>query len=346
MADYTVNNLQELFDACNSINTSSVEEINNIYLEQDIDFNDTTEYWYISSTLFSFTFKIPNQKINIYGNNHSIKNLYIVNGSVFTVNFSDPNYTIYQYINFYDIDFDFVINRNAIETASYVNFIQANINTTWAYNYVSFYNCTFKCKLFMGKSSNANSEFLFNVNNKSYSLNMKFMGCIFSIEYYKISTSFFSFIANCSNTRQRNILNCQFYIKTYLTNNGTESDDTPSFFYDRISLCNTFVIFDIRACSTLSNFPITTGAVALSNTYFVIKKTNTKLTNPAKILCNADNTLSDTNNFIVLDPSAITNDNQVVITNNAESYIIPIQYSNAKNANYLIENLGFIIKGE
>ena len=156
MADFTINTLDDLFTAFDTIrNKSYTDESTNINIQKDIDFNDYSKYWYNQSTIFQIDFaKVVPQTININGNGHSIKNIYLVNGRIFYINFYNIATDQFQTLNFYDIDFDFVLNRNPVETVnslafSYINPASVNGSCSMG-SRVFYYNCTFRAKLFLG----------------------------------------------------------------------------------------------------------------------------------------------------------------------------------------------------
>lgn len=354
MADFTINTLDDLFAAFDTINNSNFKQTANIYLEKDIDFNDYSKYWYNQSTLFTIKFTNFKQTINIYGKGHSIKNIYLVNGRIFETycyGSGDCN----QALIFYDVDFDFVLNRNPVETKNSLAFIYAANKTSdsLAYTRIMFYNCTFRSKLFLGAvyqdisgSAVANSRYLFDgvFIPKLY---YQFTNCIFNIEYYRSyfnNNVFeqFNFTNNVSDNKTA-ILNSQFYMKLYLTDKATSVTNTTVFFRNN-DIHNTFIILDIRTNTSSCDFVVSETDTTYSNTYFVIKKTNKPLIHKSGIRIQARSS-SSSNNFVTIDPSA-NDTEQIEITHISSDKIMTIDYQNAKDADYLIENVGFTIKGE
>lgn len=345
MADYTINNIDELFTVLNSF-TEANKGSHNVYIEKDIDFNDDSRYWYNQSTLFTIRFADFRQTINIFGNGHSIKNIYLVNGRIFEA-YGYGSGDCNQTVNFYDINFDFCLNRNPVETNASLGFAHLDGNTTSDARQIKFmfYNCTFRSKLFLGSNINqysARALFTGRGANNNYEF-FQFTNCIFNIEYYRISFRGITDNYSLSDTASPStvIINSQFYIKLYLTDAYLEATNMNSFLWHKVH--NTFFVLDIRACnSRYFHFCYDTNCV-LSNTYIVIKKTNKTLTQQPTIRFNCSSD-SSANNFITLDSSVTTN--SIVINNNNSSKLKSINNSNAKDADYLIENVGFTIKGE
>lgn len=352
MADFTINTLDDLFAAFDTIrNESYTDEITNINIQKDIDFNDYSKYWYNQSTIFQIDFaKVVPQTININGNGHSIKNIYLVNGRIFYINFYNIATDQFQTLNFYDIDFDFVLNRNPVETVnslafSYIN--PASINGSCSMgSRVFYYNCTFRSKLFLASVSNNYSKSLFEGNSIS-TIYQQFTNCIFNIElyrsYYNSNYSQSNFIFGFKKADSFVIVNSQFYIKLYLTDNYSGNTNLDYFLAGK-KIHNSFFVFDIRANNSDTYFYISDSYTYLSNTYFVIKKTNKTFSKQAKLRLHAAATSSSsTNNFVTIDPSA-SDEEQVLVENMTSSNIRTIDYQNAKDADYLIDNVGFTIK--
>lgn len=340
MATFEVNTLQDLIDACIATDSAESDSIIDININKDIDLNDNSKYWIIEDHLLSITMR--KLTVNIHGNNHSIKNVYIVNGSLFKIYFTN-NSGYKNNIYIYDLDFDFVLNRNPIDTSILALFYSEYYNT-YLNCILSFTNCTFRAKLFVAssisnQSTNNKNNALFNTSH----CNTYFKNCIFNIEYYRLHkmnqptdclTLSYIGASNFST-----LTNCQFYIKTYLVDSITSGEYSSREFFAHCNINNCFFIIEVCANNSTVLFLFSDNYTTFYNSYIVLKMSSNASISPNMKLLISSSSNSSVNNFICdADTSSATQ------IDAPADYFKIVTPSNAKNANFLLSNVGFIIK--
>lgn len=293
---FEVNNLQDLIDACIATDSAESGSIIDININKDIDLNDNSKYWIIENHLLSMTLR--ELTVNIHSNSHSIKNVYIVNGSLFKIYFTNNN-TYKNNVYIYDLDFDFVLNRNPIDTSVLALF------------YSEYYN--------------------------------DYLNCIFSIEYYRLhkmnSQTDCLTLSYIGASNFSTLTNCQFYIKTYLVDSITSGEYSSRNFFGHCKINNCFFIIEVCANNSIVPFLFSDNYTTFYNSYIVLKASSRASIYPnMKLLISSDSN-SSVNNFICdADTSSVTQ------IDAPADYFKTVSSSNAKNANFLLSNVGFIVK--
>ena len=361
MADYTVNNLYDMIDACNEISSEEYTDVEtNIYIEKDIDLNDYSEYWVITQTLFKITTRLDNQKITIHGKGrdningtpHTIRNIYLVNGFVFdiipytidtttsTVNKPSVNRTFI--IN--DLNVECLIHKNSVDTRDNIGMFRCN-----RYNgnncYITcldniFNNCTFNIKSFQ---SNYNDTSIFNWDSFIY---LYFNGCIFNVEHKRLVPSGYNenFGLFYSGYFNVTIRHCQINIRLFILDNSTGSGNYNQIFIDRVLLFNCFIRVTLEANASEHPFYLIGGQSKLENTYFIIKPPANPNTNYFPKLADFRIQSMGSSYTICCFYVSEVDDLSDLISLTIQDYFKKIESADAKNAEYLTINVPFIIK--
>lgn len=197
MADYTVNTLYDMINACNEISSEEYTDVEtNIYIEKDIDLNDYSEYWVITQTLFQITTRLDNQKITIHGKGkdningtpHTIRNVYIVNGFIFNVipytagtNSSSSKPSLNRTFVINDLNIECLIHKNSVDTKNNIGIFYCNRYKSGSYYMTCFdgifNNCTFNIKSFQSEVAANDNTSIFNFGTGDY-VYLYFNGCI------------------------------------------------------------------------------------------------------------------------------------------------------------------------
>lgn len=314
----------------------------NIYIDNDIDFNSNSKY-FIYNDYINITFE-KEHTINIYGQNHKILNMYKTDNTLFCIRWASSNAVS---LNIYDLDFEIILNKNPIETSQAIKFsLTTGINIQTTVN-MQYNNCTFRVKLFNSLPKSANFTALFDNGQNQY-FKLKFNNCIFNIDYY-------NFNIPTNNTNNANmylfysiyndgiILNySQVYLKIYMLDNSTTTDRSLYLIND-ISLNNSFIIVEYEKCN--SKQKIVFNNMLLSNSYFLFKtkdKTNfTSDTSSPAITLNI-NFGSTGNNWY---DSQLATECGIIVnfSPGSNNYCKGITTEQAKDVDYLMEEVGFII---
>lgn len=358
MVKYDVKTLFDFIDAFADISTKTSETTDELEYEinllNDIDFNDEqySEYWVNKSSILKTSLCIQNMIINIRGNGFVLKNMYIVNGHIFDIYIRNSGCKI----NFYNLTIEAVFNKNFIRHSGDGIGIQKIRYYTATDNYQTYINCTFNIKMYNSKVSNGSSlttskEGLFQGEQHIY---YTFTSCIFNIEYYRLHPNIkYSDFCIFTNMEDRNYFYnkktifeySQFYIKLYLCEKTTDTGTTNvNALIQQACIDNCFFVFDImiKNSSTPLNIFYNNNCF---NTYFLLRdKSNNQRS--IEIQFNYNNYSSE-NNWFHTESIGDTTSGMTLIDTSGLSEIKFTQVSdnaNAKDAAWLVDNIGFIVK--
>lgn len=368
MADYTVNTLYDMINACNEISSEEYTDVEtNIYIEKDIDLNDYSEYWIITQTLFKITTRLDNQKITIHGKGrdningtpHTIRNIYLSGGFIFDVIPYSTNITSstleiattdIRTVNINDLNIECLIHINSIDTKNKIGIYNCDNSEGAGYGKYflvgvknSFNNCTFNIKSYKSKSSASQSRTsMFNCYNSN--IYLYFNGCIFNNEHEKLveANNYQNFsLIDSANSSSNNILrHCQINIRLFILDNS-EFTGQAEVHISSCILFNCFIRCTLEANTSAQSFYLTNTDTTMENSYVIIKPpvnfNTTYFTKPA--------------NFYIQNYSASCcfyvseiNDSTDLINLQISDKLKKIESANAKNAEYLTINVPFIVK--
>lgn len=268
--------------------------------------------------------------------------MYKTDNTLFCVSWASSNAVS---LNIYDLDFEIILNKNPIETSQATKFsltTGTNIQTTINMQYN---NCTFRVKLFNSQAKNGNYTALF--DNQFQYFKLKFNNCIFNIDYYNFNT-----VSN--NTNYNNmylfyslhydsiILNySQVYLKIYMLDNST-TNTSSLYLLTATSLNNSFIIVEYEKCN--SKQKIVFNSMLLSNSYFLFKtKDKTNFTSDTSSPAITLNIVSQSTGNNWYDSQLATECGIIVNFSAGSNYCKGITTEQAKDVDYLMEEVGFII---
>ena len=362
MIKYDIKTLFDFMDACADIESKTKDGAETQFefnLLNDIDFNDEqySSYWVNRKNIFSLSSYGDGSKvININGNGFSLKNMYIVNGYMFYVYISSGgSFTI----NFNNLTIEAIYNRNSIDLdpdgIGLINTKYWNSRDT----YYNFTNCVFNIKMFAGTIINGyGSEKLIKQTDSNH-IKILLSGCIFSIDYYRLhndlNNSIFRFVGDeypsCDHFSNKKIIieYSQFYIKLFLSEREFQStttinNTTVGGLIQQSCINNCFIIVDIMSKTSSMPFNILYNN-NFFNTYFLLRD---KSKNSQEIeIGYSYNEYSSNNNWYHIENSE--GSSGVTLKNLSsssidEKFIEVPDNTNAKDAKWLVDNIGFIVK--
>lgn len=364
MVKYDVKTLFDFIDACADISTKTSDTTDELEYEinllNDIDFNDEqySEYWVNKKSILKLDLNMDNQIVNIRGNGFALKNVYIVCKWLFYITYNMPAYSNTLTVNFYNLTIEAVLNRNSIDCyEGDIGLVYCFHPSTYATQTIThFYNCTFNTKMFAayvgthnGQSYNYCDALFAGHNTKHY---LTFTSCIFNTEFYRLHRSgnqgghgdFFKIIMYRENSTYYGRIvaeYCQFYTKIYLSDRTSEGSSLSGHgLVSSAALNNCFFVFDIKSVTSSTALTLFHDCNCF-NTYFVLKDSAEH-----NIQANLDfntNSSSSPNNWYIFENK---NTYKIKLVNTSTSSVFQeiTQETNAKDAKWLVDNIGFIVK--
>lgn len=361
MVKYDVKTLFDFINACADISTKTSENTDELEYEinllNDIDFNDEqySEYWVNKSSILELTLNMNNQVVNIRGNGFALKNVYIVCKWLFYITYNTSSGSEISTVNFHNLTIEAVLNRNSIDCyGGGIGLVYCKIISPYPKNITHFYNCTFNTKMFaayvgtVSGSSLIASDALFTcTSNKHY---LTFTSCIFNTEFYRLHRSgnqgghgdFFKIIMheNSSSYYGTTVAEyCQFYTKIYLSDRTSEGSSTAGHgLVTSAALNNCFFVFDVKSVTSTTALTLFHDCNCF-NTYFVLRD-SAEHTIQANLNFNT-NSNSSPNNWYIFENK---DTNKIYLSTSSTHFKEIKEETNAKDAAWLIDNIGFIVK--
>lgn len=368
MADYTVNTLYDMINACNEISSEEYTDVEtNIYIEKDIDLNDYSEYWVITQTLFKITTRLDNQKITIHGKGrdningtpHTIRNIYLSSGFIFDIipystettgATSDAPLANRTFI-INDLNIECLVHKNSVDTNGPIGIFNCDNTAGYGIYYKigysnSFNNCIFNIKSYKSKSGNVSEQRTSMFRCYNGNIYIYFNGCIFNNEHRKLvqvsNYEHFSLIENGVNFSNVILRHCQINVRLFILDNSTSSN-MAEVYISSCTLFNCFVRLTLEVNTSKNPFHLLATSIKSENSYIIIKPpanpNTTFFTTQANLAIQCYSSYSSCNFYV----SEIDDISDLVHLDVSSNYK-KIDPTNAKNAEYLTINVPFIVK--
>lgn len=247
----TIAELKEAWEYVPPKDTTDAIVTNNYTLMNDLDFNNE-HYWYKEENFFYCnhisTFEdtpIKTENKNFYLNNKTLSNIYLYDSiKAFVLDSYDRGTNTTYTINFYDGTFEVVSNFGTLFEYGQSQLPSGAGNNNYLTTTLQFNNCIFNVKS-LGADGDINNvpRTLFQ-NTKQCKIKLKFINCVFNIEYTPKCVNTSGIIIAKTISDEIRIESCEFRIRDRSYSRMTNTNNAViAYAYSQSLIANNNVIF-------------------------------------------------------------------------------------------------------
>ena len=260
----TIAGLKEAWEYVPPSDTTDAIVTNDYTLMNDLDFNNE-HYWYKEENFFYCNHisvfentPIKTENKNFYLNNKTLSNIYLYDGiKAFVLDSYDRGTNTTYTINFYDGTFEVVSNFGTLFEYGESTLPSGSGNNNKLITVLQFNNCIFNVKS-LGADGHLNKQprTLFQ-NSKQCSIKLKFINCVFNIEYTPKCVDTSGIIISRSSSDEIRIESCEFRIRDRsYSRYGSSVNGVIAYAYSQKLIANNNVIFYDVSASLLSSYTL------------------------------------------------------------------------------------------
>jgi hypothetical protein len=261
----TIAELKEAWEYVPPKDTTDAIVTNNYTLMNDLDFNNE-HYWYKEENFFYCNHisifedtPIKTENKNFYLNDKTLSNIYLYDSiKAFVLDSYDKGTNTTYNINFYDGTFEVVSNFGTLFEYGESTLPSGAGNNNNLTTILQFNNCIFNVKS-LGADGHVNLQprTLFQ-NSKACKIKLKFINCVFNIEYTPKCVNTSGIIVSRSSSDETRIESCEFRIRDRSTSRYTASNGNAviAYAYSQKLTANNNVIFYDATASLLSTYTV------------------------------------------------------------------------------------------